>query len=184
MVYRLFQTAYEQTVRPLLPKKIGMHAGVAIRRPRLFDFHDHFPDHNKRKLSRFCWEAIDRGDDVVVGGGQGISTVLAAQATGPSGSVTIYEAAENLAKKLRETMHLNGVHEWTTVNHAIVGEARVDTDGIGNPEQIDPSNLPYCDSLQIDCEGSEISILKQFTCYPATLVVETHPRYGSRTDQF
>jgi hypothetical protein len=38
------------------------------------------------------------------------------------------------------------------------------------------------DILEMDCEGSEISILERLTHTPSWIVVETHPNLGADTD--
>jgi hypothetical protein len=44
---------------------------------------------------------------------------------------------------------------------------------------IDPSELPDCDILEMDCEGSELGILGKMTIRPRVVLVETHGHHGS-----
>ena len=47
-------------------------------------------------------------------------------------------------------------------------------------EVIDPADLPACDVLEMDCEGSELGILKGMQIRPRVLIVELHPtRYDA-----
>jgi len=178
------QSIYERTLRPLLPKKIGMHAGVAIRKPRLLDMTDHFPQHNKQTLLEYCRDGISESDEVVViGGGLGIAAVTTARQTGPSGSVAVYEAGQEEATRLEETMKLNAVAEWVEVYHAIVGKALSVNGQAGAADTVLPADLPQCDVLQLDCEGAERPILSSLHNYPEIVIVETHPRYGAPTDE-
>lgn len=63
---------YNQLIRPHIPHKIGVYNGVAVRRPKLFDITDHFPD-QKRVLSNAAIREIRFGDSVIeVGGGWGL----------------------------------------------------------------------------------------------------------------
>ncbi len=123
----------------------------------------------------------DRGDDVViVGGGFGVSAVRAARES-ETGCVTVFEASDSQAALVRETLALNGVPtEWSVLEQAVgsnVFEPYGDA-SVSAVEQILPSALPECDTLELDCEGSELSILKGLTARPSALVVEIHPAKG------
>ena len=117
------------------------------------------------------------GDDVVIiGGGYGITTVHAAKQTGESGSVLVYEGG-GIANHIREICKLNDVEKIVTVKEAIVGEAYSIYDGVGDDvPQVLPSNLPRCDVLEMDCEGSELGIIKNLEIRPRVLILELHPQ--------
>lgn len=123
----------------------------------------------------------DRGDDVViVGGGFGVSAVRAARES-ETGTVTVFEASDSQAALVRETLTLNGVPtEWSVLERA-VGSNVVEPYGdaeISTVDRAPPSALPECDTLELDCEGSELSILEGLTTRPSALVVEMHPSKG------
>jgi len=46
---------------------------------------------------------------------------------------------------------------------------------------VEPSALPVCDVLELDCEGSELGILEGMKIRPRGLVVETHGVFGAPT---
>jgi hypothetical protein len=113
---------------------------------------------------------------VVVGGGLGVSTVAAAEATGRTGTVNTYEASRNQFNITKSTVELNKLEEYVTVHHAIVGSYQSEyTHGsAGNAEIIQPSSLPNDDVLVLDCEGAELEILADLNQNYRTIIVETH----------
>jgi hypothetical protein len=182
-ILSLVKAVYDRVLRPFLPRKIGVQAGIAIRKPRLLDATDTWPNHGKRRLIKMTRDAVSRGDHVVVvGGGEGLSPTAAAQSTGPEGHVDIYEASERHAEWLEETLELNVVAEHCSVHHAIVGEALDVMGDMGEPDVIDPADLPVGDVLELDCEGAELAILSNLSRQPETVLVETHPRFDSPTE--
>ena len=42
-----------------------------------------------------------------------------------------------------------------------------------------PCRLPDCEVLQLDCEGSELEILRDLTIEPGAVLVETHGVFGA-----
>ena len=125
---------------------------------------------------------VRRGDSVVVvGGGWGVSTVVAAQQSGEEGSVVCYEGSEQFFKRTVRAVHLNHVAQRVTVKHALVSHA-VHLMGPGASDVlVKPEDLPECDVLELDCEGSEIDILDNIVIRPRVIVVETHGLYGAPT---
>lgn len=182
------QSVYDRTLRPRLPRKIGCYNGIPARGPRLLDSHDHVADHEALCIDGLR-ALVDRGDDVcIVGGGVGISAVVAARETGPDGRVHVYEAASDRIEALAETLDMNGVTDRVTIHEAVVGESDGGEDviwGRSTTNHVRPSELPECDVLELDCEGAELSILRQLSMdrRPRAVVVETHGCYGSPTDE-
>lgn len=125
---------------------------------------------------------VRRGDDVVVvGGGRGITTVVSARKAGSEGSVTTYEANSEMLETLRRTVRVNCVADTVTVEHAAVGPVSEQAEsmfGPGDGERLEPSAIPACDVLELDCEGSEIEVLEGMDCRPRVVVVETHAPLG------
>jgi hypothetical protein len=117
------------------------------------------------------------GDDVVhVGGGFGVTAVHAARHS-KTGTVTVYEADPAQAALVRETLALNEVPTEWAVREAAVGPAVFETYGTGEAQPVDrvaASDLPACDVLELDCEGSELSILEGLTIRPRAMIVEIH----------
>lgn len=118
------------------------------------------------------------GDHVVIlGGAWGVSAVVAARQTGATGRVTVFEGSKKYASYTEETIRLNDVSDRCTVIPRIVGPEFGVYDGDAG-ERMDPRELPPCDVLEMDVEGSELDILKSMTLHPPVLIVEMHPRQG------
>lgn len=124
---------------------------------------------------------VQSGDDVVIiGGGIGVSSVVAARAAGPLGSVVTFEGAASQLNYLQETLILNGIRN-VSCRHAIVGIAKHLEGNPGGADTIAASNLPECDVLAMDCEGAEREILSELGIRPRTVIVETHGNLASVT---
>lgn len=118
---------------------------------------------------------IDSGEQVVmIGGGDGISTVAVARQVGPAGAVSVFEGGGVSVDRTRKTTYINDVADRVTVTHAIVAEdyhLRTAADGA---EYVSPSELPECDTICIDADGAELPILRALAIQPFRLVVEHH----------
>jgi hypothetical protein len=126
-------------------------------------------------------EHVRPGDRVtVVGGGHGVTAVVAALATGADGHVDVYEASDQMLGSLRGTLATNGVSGRVGVHHAVVGAAH-DVWGETTALVVPPSALPLCDVLMLDCEGAEREILTALAQRPRVLLVETHGAFGAPT---
>jgi len=122
------------------------------------------------------FESTRLGDVVqIIGGGYGLTTVHAARQVGKSGSVTVFEGGQ-IASHVRRTARLNDVDDVVTVEEAIIGDPTSLYQGVADDvEVIDPADLPACDVLEMDCEGSELGILEGMQIRPRVLIVELHP---------
>jgi hypothetical protein len=70
-----------------------------------------------------------------------------------------------------------------TVKHSIVGDP-VDVYGdFSDAAIIPPSELADSDTLVLDCEGAESSILFNLGNYPETVICETHPTKGAPAEK-
>lgn len=141
------------------------------------------PDYEEQLLGSLR-ERVEPGDHVVVvGGGQGISAITAAEVVGPDGSVTVYEASKRMVKQLEANVDVNGHERVVDVRHAVVGsygEQSEETYGsTGEASVVDPTDLPECDVLELDCEGAETEILSGLVVRPRTIIVETHEHLGA-----
>lgn len=123
------------------------------------------------------------GDRVlVIGGGVGVTTVVAAQCAGPAGHVECYEGGLTEVASTLRTIGRNGVSDRVSVHHAVVGKA-VCVWGEGLSDVlVPPQALPECDVLELDCEGAEAAILRDMAIAPRVCLVETHGMYGAPTD--
>ena len=118
---------------------------------------------------------------VVVGGGWGTTAVVAAKFAGPTGHVTCFEASAEQLPLIRKTLRRNDVA--IDLRHAAVGAAigvYGGSDAVADT-MIAPQDLPDCDVLELDCEGTERVILEQMTIRPAAIAVETHGVFGAPT---
>jgi hypothetical protein len=121
-----------------------------------------------------------QGDQIViVGGGWGVSSVIAARQVGESGQVLTYEGGADAVHKITDTVSLNSVSETVSVQHAVVSDA-ISLRGSGKQAQrIRPTELPSCDGLVLDCEGAELDILAEMERRPRFIIVETHGMFDS-----
>ena len=175
----MLKRIYNLVVRERLPRKIGMLSGVAVRKPRWLDRTETFDGYETPYLEALE-ETITPGDHVIlVGGGWGVSAVVAAQCAGISGKVDVYEASKEQLIHIKETISLNRTRAKTTVHHALVGP-EVDVWGAcSEANQLSGSDLPEADVLCIDAEGSELEILRDDFGTPSFLIVEYHGFLGA-----
>lgn len=170
-IRRLVQPIYDETIRELLPRKIKVYNGVPANTGRLLDTTLNQPDY-KRGTIEPLRDYVRRGDQVViVGGGWGISAVVAAQA---GGDVIVYEAAREMVDIVRQTVRLNRLEDAIEVRHNTIGPA-LDVYGRDIGPSISINELPSCDVLELDCEGAERSILSSLEQRPSVIIVEIHP---------
>jgi hypothetical protein len=105
--------------------------------------------------------------------------VAAAEQTGMSGNVITFEGSEDAVENVEDTINLNGVASQVSVRHAIVSRAISLRGSEGDAEIVAPEDLPDCDILVLDCEGTEIEILEKLDFRPRAIIVETHGLYGA-----
>jgi len=141
------------------------------------------PNMHKYYNTKALEENVEEKDTVVIiGGGHGITSVAAAKNICDSGKIIIYEATERRLKDIRRTMRLNNVERKNhEIIHAAVGNADNVVGNKGDASIMSPMSIPKCDVLEIDCEGSEINVLKALNQKPRVIVVETHPSRGAYT---
>lgn len=177
-VYRLFRSAYDKYIRNLLPRKIGVYNGVPVRDRALLDVTDEQPEYEAPLVSGIERMVGTGNSIVIVGGGRGVSTVIAARAAGPSGKVTVYEGSREQYNRVEETVRLNRVADRVSVNFEVVGDAVSLWGGGERAEISNPEDLPHCDVLVLDCEGAEKEVVSNLTNPPSKVVVETHGDLG------
>lgn len=178
-IYTALRRIYDSLVRPHLPKKVGVYNGVPVRDRGLLDVTD-VQENYEGALVESIRSTVETGDDcVVVGGGRGVSGVIAANAAGPDADVTIYEGSQNQVELVSDTVELAQVSKWTTVKHAVVSEA-VDIYGeTGTADRIQPQEIVDCEALILDCEGAELNIIEALSQHPEKIIVETHGVFDS-----
>lgn len=175
---------YDGFIRKFLPSKISIHNGVAVRDSvKLFDFTDEFPEYEAELVAEIR-ARVGEGDIVcVVGGGLGVSTVAAAEATGREGTVKTYEGSESQFDVVKKTVELNQVQPYVDLTHGVVGSFSEFSSNfygeIGDADVVDPEGLPNSDVLVLDCEGAENEIIEGLSAFPPTIIVESHGFLGS-----
>lgn len=113
---------------------------------------------------------------VIIGGGDGVTAVAAAKRVGPKGSVQVFEGGDRAISQLVQTCVREGISRTCTLHHAVVGP-HIDVYGgdFGSAARVGPEEIPDCDVLELDCEGSEVAILSSLEIRPRVIIVEIHP---------
>ncbi|WP_135824054.1 methyltransferase [Halorussus ruber] len=178
---------YNNHIAPLLPRRRTVYNGIEVNAARPFD--SVLPWRNKLRqnyesgLISSIEQYVEKGDDiVVVGGGWGVTAAKAAERVGEEGTVTVYEGSADAITYAEETVELNGVADQVEIEHSIVGPAKNIRGNHGDPDHAAVSDLPPCDVLELDCEGSEIAILDDLTVRPRVIMVETHGMLGAPSE--
>lgn len=169
-----FRRLYNWLIRPHTPRKIAVFNGVPVRAVRLFDQSDVFPGYEEPLIEGIRTHVNEGDSVVVVGGGRGVSSVVAAVRAGRSGQVVTFEGSADLVERLRETTRLNGVDDRVSVRHAVVGSAVRLAGEPDGASAVAPAQLPSSTVLVLDCEGAEIEILEDYEGSPRLVIVETH----------
>lgn len=169
---------YNRTIRPLLPHKIGVYNGVAVRgQARLLDRMDVNQGH-KSGLIGCLVAAASSGETIVeIGSGKGVATVRAAQAVGPDGEVYTYDGSQTFLSRARDTVTLNQVDGRVTLTHGFVGTGETVWGDADDAARIALADLPDAEGLVLDCEGAETQILgdlRESAWRPEWIVVECH----------
>lgn len=136
----------------------------------------------ERALVEGLRRSVRPGDTVVnIGGGAGIIAIIAARLAGSSGKVICYEGSRDQHREIEANLAVNGVRN-VELHHRIVAQpVNVYGDAAQHAASIPPADLPACDVLEMDCEGSEIEILETMRIKPRTIIVETHGLFGAPT---
>lgn len=184
---RTFGFLYERHFRPQLPARDGTYTkcnGVLTTRTdtKLLDRYIGLINY-EGPLIRCMKQEIEPGDRVViVGGGYGVSSVVASRLAGSEGNVIVFEGAENMLPKIEETVSVNKATN-VKIRHNVVSEAISLYGDDNGTSVIPPQELPDCDVLVLDCEGAEVDILTNMIHSPRSVVVETHGHYGAPTSE-
>jgi hypothetical protein len=179
---RTAESIYKSSIRRYLPSN-GYYTenGVKVEDKHRLDvfFLPHMRNLPEREdgIVTSHQELTQSGDDIVViGGGNGVTAVRAAMLTGETGEVTIYEGGKEAVDKIRSVLNMNRVDDQCDVHHAIVGAERNVYGGESTTAAaVSPDEIPDCDVLELDCEGSEIDILTELSIQPRAIIAELHP---------
>ncbi len=125
-------------------------------------------------------EQVSEGDTVViVGGGFGVTTVVAARHAGESGTVLTYEAAEERVRDIRKAAEYDGLSDRISVLHALIERIDKPIGEVGDAPAVPARALPPCDVLVLDCDGPEARILRNLSIEPRAIVANTAGRVGA-----
>jgi hypothetical protein len=190
---RTIAFAYRQGIRPCIPFGKAIHyAGIPICHDRKwgdrlvpitwvpYEARADYPDYEAGLVAGLR-EIVRPGDNVViVGAGLGVTAVVAALRAGPFGIVQCFEGNKQRARSAKQTAARNKIPN-IRIHHAVVAKTLNVYEGdIGIVLPV--SQLPACDVLELDCEGSEVEILRELTIQPRMILVETHGIYDAPTD--
>ena len=192
----VFQSApqflYNQYLWPLLPETAHVsYNQVQVDSRPIFDHYvswntpsrDDQPEY-EYALIKGIRNHVIRGDTVViVGGGWGVSSVAAARKAGSTGKVITFEGGEEFTANCKRTIEFNGVEDIVDIRNLVVGTANDIRGRSGILESLSIDELPTCDVLVLDCEGTEMEILTEMEIRPETVIVETHGMYDSPTSE-
>lgn len=118
---------------------------------------------------------------VVIGGGLGITAVVAAHVVGPEGTVDVYEPSNEAYNRIKANVAHNDLEGIIDVHHgSVTAETNPSFTYRDNvtPSVVAPGDLPDADIYEMDCEGAEIPILKNLTVRPEIILVETHRNHS------
>jgi protein-L-isoaspartate O-methyltransferase len=190
--------AYRRGVRPYIPGRPIRYAGVPICHDRKWGdglvpitwvpweirkaVRGDEPGYEAALVAGLI-ETVRPGDSVVVvGAGLGVTAVVAALRTGPSGVIQCFEGSKRYMMCAQQTAARNKVTN-ISFHHAVVAKSIFvygSEDDVG--ATIASSQIPQCNVLQLDCEGAEVEILRELTIRPRVILVETHGVYGAPTN--
>jgi hypothetical protein len=179
-------------VRLLDPKPIKCSTAAGIKVPTrgkrylldsLVNYDDVSDDEFEGGLVTFHKEFTQSGDRVsIVGGGFAITTVTAINQSEEGGVVRVYEPSTDRINAIAKTVTANGIAQWGgELSHTVVGnlspQEELNREGLMETvPALEPSALPECDVLELDCEGAEVNILKNLDIRPRMIFVEVHPK--------
>lgn len=171
----IVERVYSATIEGYLPRKVTEVNGVRTRKHRLLRISNE-PNYEEASVTALRKYCQSNDSILVLGGGWGVTTVWAARL---GADVTVYEAAKERVRTIREAVELNEVEDSVSIRHGVVGESkRLLGDDAGAPT-VDPADLPGCDVVEMDIEGAELTVLEAFSISPRVIIVETHANYGA-----
>lgn len=141
------------------------------------------PEYEHTEVESLRTYAKEGDSVVVIGGGLGVTAVVASEVT--DGKVTVFEQSKPTYRILNRTIELNNCSDAIKTELKAVGEAAGSTFTYDVPSDVDripSSELPYADVYEMDCEGAETTILQGMSVKPPTLLIETHNNHDDVRD--
>lgn len=177
---RPLRWVYDRTIRWVLPEnQFIWNNGVPIQQATVLDRTRNRPDYKAGSIGALREHVRPTDHVVVVGGGYGVSTIVAARR---AASVTCYEAARGQVDAIRDRVERRRLDDIVTVKHRYVQTVADWDDSVWGPDEswgscLPALALPDCDVLELDCEGAEVSILRELVFRPRVVIVEPHPMF-------
>jgi len=179
-MFNMFSRQF-QKILPLNGPVLYAGLPTGMNRKRFFFFRGKSDnDQYEAALISGLSECVREGDRVVViGGGMGITAAFAALQAGPKGRVICFEGSKKCVRDIWKTLERNGVMETVDVRNLVVGPNIGVYHDDTPKESLKPEEVPDCDILEMDCEGSEIHILPKLRIRPRIILVESHGIAGA-----
>ncbi|MGQ4557298.1 hypothetical protein [Halobellus sp. GM3] len=177
-----FVDSYIRPYAPTIDQSAAIRNISITKKAKFTDLFVPHKAYHEYLMCKLIEENTQRNDSVVVvGGGRGITATLEAKNVGSNGDVLIFEAFPEKSKKIKQVLSANSINAETNVRTAAVANKKPSN---FPPKTIlvDPSDLPRCDVLELDCEGAEIEIIDKLPFLPRDIYVETHGIYGTPRD--
>jgi hypothetical protein len=151
---------------------------VTIARSRL---NKHAINHNFEAGVYLSHLRVTRKDDCVLAVGLGSGSTLISTCkildSRLGGSYTCIEASKSQIQIAEINIGLNTFDKSTyNIINGFVGNSVYDSWGNPSRKQIDINDFEF-DILEMDCEGSELSILEGLNKIPKYIIVELHPNF-------
>lgn len=186
----LASSAYRKLVRPFMPRIDGIQNDVRV--PDAYRLGDYRITAEKpvepgyeEVLVQMCESFIKPGEDVVVvGGGYGVVSTYCSNLVEENGSVTVFEASDEMLNYCRETLELNtNYNNWELIEAVFYSDDCVWGDTSSLTEILKGDDIPYCSTLLLDCEGYENLLIQDLEQKPYRIIVETHEKLGTPRDE-
>jgi hypothetical protein len=186
LIFRTIRHLY-RGVSKFLPQRFGNYNGVKVPTHSLGESliksgEFERPDYEKGIINSMKKNIREDDEVVILGGGIGVTAVTAANLCGKDSKVELFEGSVEQLEKIEKTLKKNNT-EAIRLNHAVVGEEKDVWGSIDGAEQLNPSEIPECDVLEMDIEGSEIGVLENLEKEPRVIIVESHGNKGAPTNK-
>lgn len=174
------QEFYDKYLRKYLPpKKIKINRKTVFA-GTILDIGLKDMDGYEKELIAGLDEALQPTDNVcIVGGGLGITTLYAAD---KASEVTTFEAGKVNYRNLRYTVKYHNLQNVLLIPKAVGKPVSIWGGEPTDHGNIKPQELPECDVLELDCEGTELEILNNMIIRPRMIIVESHGIYNSPSE--
>jgi hypothetical protein len=179
---------FYRNLSPVLPYRYSKYNNVKVPSHRAFGKivplvnTEDKPEYEKGIIESLKRNIREEDKVVICGGGLGVTAVKSAELNKKPENVEVFEGSESQIEKIEETFQKNNI-EGIRIHHSIVGEEKNIWGEKGAANTTQPSELPSCDILEMDIEGSEMKVLEELDIEPRIIIVESHGNFGSPTEE-